>query len=104
MLFRSAVSLTQDISFARIIYTVLKLVVLLYRMAEGYNTGAKAYNTIEVRQLLARNNYLRQYVRFVNSKLYLKFGDKYGDIDLLIPDEDEEYIEMVTETPATTNE
>ena len=107
-----AVSLTQDISFARIIYTVLKLVVLLYRMAEGYNTGAKAYNTIEVRQLLARNNYLRQYVMFVKAKLYLKFGDRYGDIDLLVPDEDEEYIAMVTETPAeapaetpaTTNE
>lgn len=99
-----AISLTQDISFARIIYTILKLVVLLFRMAEGYNTGAKAYNTIEVRQFLARNNYLRRYVRFVNSKIYLKFGNKYGDIDHLVDDNEEDYMELVTETPAETNE
>ena len=81
-----AISLTSDISFSRVMYTVFKLVLLLCRMAEGYSTGAKAYNTIEVRQLQARNNYFRQYVRFVEDKTYLKLGDKYGDISCYIND------------------
>ena len=79
-----ALSLTSDISFARVMYTVFKLIVLLARMAGGYDTGAKAYNTIEVMQLKVKNNYLRQYIRFVNDKTYLKFGDKYGDISCFI--------------------
>lgn len=74
-----AISLTQDISWARVVYTVFKLVVLLYRMAVGYNMGAKAYNTIEVGQLQAKCNYLRQYIRFVNDKVYLKFEKKVDE-------------------------
>jgi hypothetical protein len=83
-----AISLTSDISFARVMYTVFKLLVLLYRMAIGYSLGAKAYNTIEVRQLQVKSNYLRQYVRFVNDKTYLKLGDKYGDVACYISEED----------------
>ena len=75
-----ALSLTSDISLARVMYTAFKLIVLLSRMAQGYDHGAKAYNTIEVKQLKAKNNYLRQYIRFVNDKTYLKLGDKYGDV------------------------
>ena len=40
--------MTQDVSFARVLYTALKLTALLFRMASGYNSGAKAYNTVEV--------------------------------------------------------
>lgn len=75
-----ALSLTTDISLARVMYTAFKLVVLFSRMAQGYDHGAKAYNTVEVKQLRAKNNYLRQYIRFVNDKTYLKLGDKYGDV------------------------
>ena len=75
-----AITLTSDISLARVVYTAFKLVVLLYRMAAGYNLGAKAYNTIEVVQLKAKCNYLRQYVRFVQDKSYLALGDKYGGV------------------------
>ena len=82
-----AITLTSDFSFARVMYTVFKLVVLLFRMATGYNTGARAYNTIEVRRLQVVCNYLRQYVRFVTDKTYLKLGDKYGDISCYIIDE-----------------
>lgn len=89
-----AITLTSDISFSRVTYTVFRFVVLLYRMAVGYDLGAKAYNTVEVRQLRARNNYLRQYVRFVEDKTYLKLGDKYGDIKCYLKDEE----------PITTNE
>lgn len=72
-----AITLTSDISWARVVYTAFKLVVLLYRMAVGYSLGAKAYNSIEVGQLQAKCNYLRQYIRFINEKTYLKLGDRY---------------------------
>ena len=79
-----AITLTSDISFSRVMYTAFKLVVLLFRMAQGYDVGAKAYNTVEVKQLNAKNNYLNQYIKFVENKTYLKLGDKYGVIDFLV--------------------
>lgn len=75
------VTLTQDITFARVLYTMFKLVMLLFRMAKGYDRGARAYNTIEVRQYRARSNYLRQYITFIRDKIYLKVGDRYGDVN-----------------------
>lgn len=74
-----AITLTSDISWARVVYTIFKLVVLLYRMACGYQMGAKAYNTVEVGQLQAKCNYLRQYIRFVNDKTYLKIEEKVDE-------------------------
>ena len=82
------VSFTSDISFARVIYTVFKLVMLLFRMAKGYDRGARAYNTIEVRQYKAKCYYLRLYEKFVHDKIYLKLGNRYGDIQIFIPNED----------------
>ena len=75
-----AMTITKDVSFSRVMYTIFKLIVLISRMATGYGLGAKAYNTVEARQLQVKSNYLRQYIRFVNEKTYLKLGDKYGDI------------------------
>lgn len=80
------VTLTDDITVARVIYTAFKLMMLLFRMAKGYDKGARAYNTIEVRQLKAKSNYLKQYIKFVEDKLYLKLGDKYGDISEFVAD------------------
>jgi hypothetical protein len=57
------VTLTTDITLARVIYTVFKLVMLLFRMAKGYDRGARAYNTVAVRQYRARCHYLRGYVK-----------------------------------------
>lgn len=74
-----AITLTSDISFSRFMYTAFKLVVLLSRMAQGYATGAKAYNTVEVRQLQSKAGYLRQYIRFVNEKQYLELEDRYKE-------------------------
>ena len=82
-----AITLTADASFSRIMYTVFKLIILLFQMASGYNAGAKAYNTVEARQLRAKSTYLRQYVRFVEDKTYLKIGDKYGDINCFVNEE-----------------
>lgn len=83
-----AMTLTSDMSFARVMYTVFKLIVLIYRMAVGYGLGAQAYNSVEARQLEVKSNYLRNYIRFVNDKTYLKIGNKYGDISCYIKDED----------------
>ena len=52
---------------------------LLFRMAKGFDRGARAYNTIEVRQLKAKTNYLKMYEKFMTEKMYLHLGDKYGD-------------------------
>ncbi len=79
-----AFSLTSDITFARVIYTIFKVVVLLFRMARGYERGARAYHTIETRQLQAKSHFLRLYKSFVEEKTYHKLGDKYGDITALI--------------------
>ena len=81
------VTMTSDITLARVIYTIFKLTMLLFRMAIGYNRGARAYNTVEVRQLKAKSNYLQQYIRFVEEKLYVKLGDKYGDISCFVGEE-----------------
>ncbi|MBR5594039.1 MAG: hypothetical protein IKW46_08205 [Bacteroidaceae bacterium] len=83
-----AITLTSDISFSRVMYTAFKLIVLLYRMAQGYDIGAKAYNTVEVKQLQAKNNYIQQYLKFIENKIYLKLGNKYGDIECYLSEED----------------
>lgn len=82
-----AMTLTSDISIARVIYTVFKLTMLLFRMASGYSRGAKAYNTVEVRQLKAKTNYLYQYQKFMEDKMYMGLGDKYGDISCYVDNE-----------------
>ena len=88
-------TLTSDITLARVIYTVFKLTMLLFRMAKGYDRGARAYNTVEVKQLKAKTMYLKQYVRFIGDKIYLKLGDKYGDISCFVGD-------TATDTPTET--
>jgi hypothetical protein len=70
-------------------------------MAKGYDRGARAYNTVEVTQLKAKTNYLRQYVRFVENKIYMKLGDKYGDISCFVGDTP---TDTSTETPTTNEE
>lgn len=82
-----ALTLSSDISFAKVMYTAFKVIVLLSRMAKGYQIGAKAFNSIEVRHLKAKCNYLRLYLRFVKEETYRKLGDKYGDIECYINEE-----------------
>ena len=91
-----AITLTSDITIARVIFTIFKLTMLLFRMARGYDRGARAYNTVEVRQLKAKTNYLRQYLKFIGEKIYLKLGDKYGDLSQFVS-EDIECVEYVSE-------
>ena len=83
-----AVTLTTDITFARVVYTVFKLSMLLFRMAKGYERGAKAYNTIEVKNLKVRTNYLRQYIKFVEEETYLKFKDEYEELKEILGEDE----------------
>ena len=83
-----AVTLTTDITFARVVYTVFKLTMLLFRMAKGYERGAKAYNTIEVKNLKVRTNYLRQYITFVEEETYLKFKDEYEELKEILGEDE----------------
>lgn len=93
-----ALTLSSDISIAKIMYTASKVIVLLSRMAKGYQIGARAFNTVEVRQLKAKSNYLRQYIRFVEEETYLKLGDKYGEIECYLKDEATEISVVETTT------
>lgn len=99
-----AITLTNDLSFSRVMYTAFKLIMLLYRMSDGYSIGAKAYNTVEVRQLSARAKYLRQYTQFVNEKIYLKIDKKYGDTSAFEDSPVEAATEAHAEQPVETAE
>ena len=101
-----AITLTSDLNFSRVMYTVFKLIILLFRMANGYETGARAFNTVEVRQLQAKCSYLRAYERFVNDKTYLKLGDKYGDIKCYLNEDEttEETSEILVVTDTATDD
>lgn len=91
-------AISEDMSFAKVMYTLFKCILLLFRMAQGYAVGAKAYNTVEVRLLKAKCNYFRQYIRFVDDKTYLKLGSEYGDVSCFIEEEEEELIPIETTT------
>ena len=73
------ISVTQDISFAKVIYTLFKLVLLLAQMARGYERGAHAYNTVEVMHLNSKSAYLREYLLFMGNETYKKIFDKYKE-------------------------
>lgn len=87
---------TTDISIARIIYTVFKLVLLLFRMFKGYERGSRAFNRIEVKHLKARTHYLRNYIQFVTDKIYVKLADKYEEIRDLMAENEVEDVQAET--------
>lgn len=60
-------TLTQDMSIGRVIYTVFKVSMMLYRMYCGYTRGAKAYNTVEPIHLQAKIKYLHLYIEYCNN-------------------------------------
>ncbi|MBE6693376.1 MAG: hypothetical protein E7589_01240 [Ruminococcaceae bacterium] len=75
-----SLTMTKDITLARVIYTFLKLTALLFRMASGYTNGVKAYNTVEVRHLQAKIRYLQAYVEFIEKKIYRSIAERYEQI------------------------
>lgn len=75
--------MTEDVSFARIVYTVCKLIMLGVRMYTGYSKGAKAYNTVEPRHISSKIQYFNLYLEYLDKKIYKSFGNKYGDISFM---------------------
>ena len=67
--------------FELIIYTVFKLVMLALRMYSGYNNGARAYNTVEVKHIQDKMKYLNLYLEFLDKKIYKSIGEKYGTVE-----------------------
>ena len=57
--------MTDVISFALVVYTIYKTIILLFRMANSYRTGAKAYNTYEAQYLENKSKYLIKYLEFL---------------------------------------
>ena len=66
-----AMTLVKDPSWHRVLYTVIKVVVILYRMARGFNDGAMAFNKVEV----ARKN---QQIKFLG--LYFEYCEEKGGV------------------------
>ena len=57
--------MTDGVTFALVVYTIYKTVILLFRMANSYRTGAKAYNTYEAQYLENKTKYLIKYLEFL---------------------------------------
>lgn len=72
------------ITLSRVIYTIGKLVVLLYRMCKGYGDGARAYHTVEVKHLNAISDYLEEFVDFADNKKYLLIANEYTEINRIM--------------------
>lgn len=82
-----ALTLTTDVSLARVLYTLVKLIALFFRMSGGYNAGAKAYNTVEVAHVQSKIALEYAYIEYLDKKLYNNFGDKYGNVAELVSSE-----------------
>lgn len=63
-----AMTLVSDPSWHRVLYTVIKLLVILYRMARGFNDGAQAYNKVEVAHKKQQIKFLELYDEFCNMR------------------------------------
>lgn len=71
-------------TISKVIYTLGKLAVLLFRMFKGYSDGAKAYHTVEVRHLNSKSEYLEEYADFYDKKTYLIIANEYTQINRIL--------------------
>lgn len=53
-------------SWGLVMYTLLKLALLCWRMFKGFTTGAKAYNTYEVKHLQDKMTYMHLYLEYLS--------------------------------------
>lgn len=86
-------------TLSKVIYTLGKLVVLLFRMFKGYSDGAKAYHTVEVRHLDSKSEYLEEYADFYDKKTYLVIANEYTQINRILgltssPGNGDEYVKI----------
>lgn len=60
--------MADGVSLALVVYTLYKMVLLLFRMAGSYRDGAAAYNSYEVNYLRKKSKYLRKYREYMGDK------------------------------------
>lgn len=60
--------MADGVSLALVVYTLYKMVLLLFRMAGSYRDGAAAYNSYEVSFLRKKSKYLRKYREYMGGK------------------------------------
>lgn len=75
-------------SWTLIFAAAMKLVGVFMRYYRGYSKGAQAFNTVEVKHLQDKIQYFHLYNEYLDKKIYLKFGDKYGDIPVAEDDKE----------------
>lgn len=75
-------------SWTLIFAAAMKLVGVFMRYYRGYSKGAQAFNTVEVKHISDKIQYFHLYNEYLDKKIYLKFGDKYGDIPVAEDDEE----------------
>lgn len=71
-------------TISKVVYTMGKLVVLLFRMFKGYSDGAKAYHTVDVKHMTAKSEYLEEYADFYDKKIYLSIANEYTQINRIV--------------------
>ena len=76
----SMFSPASSMTWGRIIFTVYRLIAVMLRMSKGFQKGAKAYNTVEVKHRESQVYYIDKYEEFLNTPgLYEKMALRYGD-------------------------
>ncbi len=88
----------EQITWASVVMAFVNILAVVWRMSMGYANGVKAYNDVEVKHLQSKIKYLEIYHEFLAKKIYLKFGDKYGNIQELLASEDEGEFSVLTDT------
>jgi hypothetical protein len=58
----------------------LKLMGVFMRYYRGFSSGAKAFNTIEIKHLQDKIQYFHLYNEYLDKKIYLDLEDKYGEL------------------------
>ena len=72
-----AYMLNDGASWSLVLYTIMKLALLTWRMYKGYSEGARAYNMAEVKHIQDKMRYLHLYTEFIQKKMYLSLDEKY---------------------------
>lgn len=80
-------SLSPGVTWGKVVYTIYRMIAILIRMKMGFDKGAKAYNSIEVKHRESQIYYMDKYMEFLNTDgLYEIVAKKYGEYDLMIPE------------------
>lgn len=84
----------EQITWASVVTAFVNIIAVIWRMGTGYSNGVKAFNDIEIKHLQAKIRYLQFYHEYLRKKIYLKFGDKYGNIDEFLAEGEEEDFDL----------